>query len=320
MPGTENPFPEPAIKMAGKPTPASAVGAASAGTAPRAERRLLGDNPGQTAILALIVMILPVMMTTTNNRISDTNHRIDRVEDKITALDNKLDEEIDGLEVKMEAGFAAVDERFNKVDERFAKVDERFVQIDERFNARFDELDDKFNVLDNKFNVLDDKFDVLDKNMTALIAVLGVTDQVAAALNQRLPTSSTSAKDNETNHQADPAASASIDNEEALEQQLNQQDVDDTKLAETHYTSAGNDEALSDSDDSRQSAMKTTSSQLQQGLPRYTCGSHSDILSCLGAVAQSGRAPALQAGGRRFKSDQLHPRPMLTIRQIWEWE
>ncbi len=313
MPGTENPFPEPAMEIAGNPAPASAVGVASAATAPRAERRLLGDNPGQTAILALIVMILPVMMTTTNSRISDANRRIDRVEDKITALDNKLDDEIDGLEVKMEAGFAAVDERFNKVDERF-------VQIDERFNARFDELDDKFNVLDNKFNVLDDKFDVLDKNMTALIAVLGVTDQVAAALNQRLPTSSTSAKDNETNHQADPAASASIDNEEALEQQLNQQDVDDTELAETHYTSAGNDEALSDSDDSRQSAMKTTSSQLQQGLPRYTCGSHSDILSCLGAVAQSGRAPALQAGGRRFKSDQLHPKPIPTIRQIWEWE
>ena len=118
-------------------------GTPQAATATPTIRSQVAENPLMSFFGLLIVALLAAAIAAPNIRINDTNRRIDRLEDR------------------MEAGFAAVDARFSEIDARFDEVD-----------ARFDELE----------KAVDARFDAIELKLAVLIAGLGFTDDVNAAI------------------------------------------------------------------------------------------------------------------------------------------
>ena len=110
-------------------------------------RARLGDNPMQAVLGAAVVGLLIFSLTSNSNRIA-------RLEDAINA------------------GFAAQDAKF---EDRFAK-----------FEDRIDGLEDRIDGLEDRIDGLEDRIDDLDLKLTALIAALNKTDEVAAAIEGRL--------------------------------------------------------------------------------------------------------------------------------------
>ena len=138
-------------------TPAPAHATAAAPTL----RSQIVENPLLSFLGLMIIALLSAAIASPHIRINDTNARIDR------------------LDARMTAGF-------DKVDARFEKVDARFDELEADIDARFAKVDVKFDEVDARFEEIDARFDELDLKLTALIAVLGATDEVNAIIEGRL--------------------------------------------------------------------------------------------------------------------------------------
>ena len=67
-------------------------------------------------------------------------------------------------------------------NDRFGEVNDRFGEVNDRFIALEASIDRRFAAQDAKIDALDAKFDEMNLKLTALIAALGKTDEVDAAL------------------------------------------------------------------------------------------------------------------------------------------
>ena len=160
---TASPIPaaEAAPPMAQTPGTAPQVPSAQAATAhaPTAAakpslRAQAAENPLLSFFGLMIIALLAAAVAAPNIRINDTNRRIDRLEDTMTA--------------------------------RFAAVDARFDKIDTKIDTKFAELGTKIAALEAKIAALDAKFDEMHVTLIALVATIGATDDVSAALEGRL--------------------------------------------------------------------------------------------------------------------------------------
>ena len=104
------------------------------------------ENPMQALLAAAVLALLTIGFTSINDRIGDSNDRIDETNERITRLEERLEA------------------RFVSIDARFASIESRFASIEARIAAQ------------------DDKIDEINLKLTALIAALGLTDQVDGAL------------------------------------------------------------------------------------------------------------------------------------------
>ena len=81
-------------------------------------------------------------------------------------------------------------DRFAEINGRFAEVDGRFAEINAEINGRFAEVDGRFARLEEKvdagFAAQDAKIDEINLKLTALIAALGMTSHIDAALDGTL--------------------------------------------------------------------------------------------------------------------------------------
>ncbi len=76
-------------------------------------------------------------------------------------------------------GFTTTNSRIDDTNQRIDRLEVRMDRLEDRMNR----LEDK---MDARFEAIDARFDILEKNMTALIAALGKTDEVEAAVEGRL--------------------------------------------------------------------------------------------------------------------------------------
>ena len=137
--------------------------AVAANTKPNSARRRI-EHPMQAIFGAVVVLLLSLALTQTNDRIS-------RLDDRVSRLDDKVD-----------TGFVRIEERFAQQD---AKFDERFAQQDKK--------------LDDRFARQDEKLDEINLKLTALIAALNATAEVEAALDGRLLDPNAATTDNPAN-------------------------------------------------------------------------------------------------------------------------
>jgi len=140
-----------------------AVGAESGGRASQAatvaRARIAGTSAGAMATLAAALLGVGVTMllqtlNTNSNRISDIN--------------------------------ASVISLQSSVDSRFAGTSIRIDRLEDRMGAEFDKVDARFDKVDARFDKVDARFDRIEAILAALIASLGQTDAVEAALEGRL--------------------------------------------------------------------------------------------------------------------------------------
>ncbi len=131
-----------------RPDPAPAATAAEPAAEPSRWARL-GDHPVQTALLTAIATVAVGLLFFS-----------------LTTLDNKIEK---------------VDTKIDKVETNLTdKVDTKITELDTKLTARIDKVE-------VKVDGLDDKVDEINLKLTALIAGLGMTDLVDAAVEGRLP-------------------------------------------------------------------------------------------------------------------------------------
>ena len=130
-------------------------------------RDKVAENLLTTILGSVVVALLGFTLVSSNVRITRLEDKVDTrflaQDDKIERGFSELDAKIDGLEERMDARFAAQD----------AKIDARFA------------------VQDEKFAVLDEKIDEISLKLTALIAGLGMTGAVEAAVDRPIVAPST---------------------------------------------------------------------------------------------------------------------------------
>lgn len=89
------------------------------------------------------------------------------------------------LEDKVDTRFLAQDD---KIERKFSELDAKIDGLEERIDAKIDALEERidarFAVQDEKFAVLDEKIDEIGLKLTALIAGLGMTGAVEAAVDR----------------------------------------------------------------------------------------------------------------------------------------
>ena len=107
---------------------------------------------------------------------------------RITRLEDKVDTRFLAQDDKIERGFSELDAKIDGLEER---MDARFAAQDAKIDARFAVQDEKFAVLDEKIAVLDEKIDEISLKLTALIAGLGMTGAVEAAVDRPVVAPST---------------------------------------------------------------------------------------------------------------------------------
>ena len=164
----EDPNPAQSEGSSGSPTAVApnteaAPIAVAPNTEPNSARKYL-EHPLQTILGTVAVLLLGLLLTQTNDRIS-------RLEDKV------------------DIGFA-------KIDERFAAQDAEF---DERFAAQDAKFDERFARIDERFAAQDARFDEINLKLIALIAALNATAEVEAALDGRLLDPNAAPNDNPAN-------------------------------------------------------------------------------------------------------------------------
>ena len=134
-------------------------------------RDKVAENLLTTILGSVVVALLGFTLVSSNVRITRLEDKVDTrflaQDDKIEREFSELDAKIDGLEERMDARFAA----------QGAKIDARFAAQDAKIDARFA-------VQDEKFAVLDEKIDEISLKLTALIAGLGMTGAVEAAVDR----------------------------------------------------------------------------------------------------------------------------------------
>ena len=96
------------------------------------------------------------------------------------------------LEDKVDTRFLAQDD---KIERKFSELDAKIDGLEERIDAKIDALEERidarFAVQDEKFAVLDEKIDEIGLKLTALIAGLGMTGAVEAAVDRPVVAPST---------------------------------------------------------------------------------------------------------------------------------
>ena len=96
------------------------------------------------------------------------------------------------LEDKVDTRFLAQDD---KIERKFSELDAKIDGLEERIDAKIDALEERidarFAVQDEKFAVLDEKIDEIGLKLTALIAGLGMTGAVEAAVDRPVVTPAT---------------------------------------------------------------------------------------------------------------------------------
>ena len=123
-------------------------------------RDKVAENLLTTILGSVVVALLGFTLVSSNVRITRLEDKVDtrflEQDDKIERKFSELDAKIDGLEERIDAKIDALEER---IDARFA-------------------------VQDEKFAVLDEKIDEIGLKLTALIAGLGMTGAVEAAVDR----------------------------------------------------------------------------------------------------------------------------------------
>ena len=79
-------------------------------------------------------------------------------------------------------GFTSINDRINDSNDRIDETNERIIRLDERLEARFASIEARFASIEARIAAQDDKIDEINLKLTALIAALGLTDQVDGAL------------------------------------------------------------------------------------------------------------------------------------------
>ena len=189
------PSPTPAIQAASdmsQPSdtaPCAPPAAATAAAEKPSVRDKVAENLTTTILGSVIVALLGFTLVSSNVRITRLE---DKVDVRFFAQDDKIDRKFSELDAKIDAGFAAQDA---KIDARFAaqdaKIDARFAAQDVKIDALEQRIDAKFAVQDEKFAALDEKIDEIGLKLTALIAGLGMTGAVDAAVDTPVPAPST---------------------------------------------------------------------------------------------------------------------------------
>ena len=133
------------------------------------------ENPLLSLFGAVIVVLLGSLLTTSNIRISETNERL-------ASLETRLDTRIDRLEDRLDS----LDGRIDSLNSRIDSLDGRIDRLDSRIdslNSRIDSLNSRIDSLDSRVGSLEGTVAGIDRKLTALIAALGKTDEVEAALS-----------------------------------------------------------------------------------------------------------------------------------------
>ncbi len=143
-------------------------------------RGQVAENPLLSFFGLLIIALLAAAVAAPNIRINDTNRRIDRLEDTMTARFAAVDARFDKIETKIDTETAALDAKIDaKIAQLDAKIDAKFAQLDAKIDAKFAQLD-------AKIAELDAKIDEMHLTLIALVATLGATDDMAAAVGGEL--------------------------------------------------------------------------------------------------------------------------------------
>ena len=141
-------------------------------------RDKVAENLLTTILGSVVVALLGFTLVSSNVRITRLEDKVDTrflaQDDKIERKFSELDAKIDGLEERIDAKIDGLEERID------AKID----GLEERIDARFA-------VQDEKFAVLDEKIDEISLKLTALIAGLGMTGAVEAAVDRPIVAPST---------------------------------------------------------------------------------------------------------------------------------
>ena len=173
------PADQPVARRAGAGDPATAPRAVGKGARPGLLSQMT-ENPLLSLFGAIIVVLLGFVLTTSNIRISETN-------DRITSLDNRINGRIDRLDSRINSRIDGLDSRIDRLDSRInSRIDgleDRIDRLDSRINSRIDGLGDRIDGLDSRIGSLESTVASIDRNLTALIATLGKTDEVEGALS-----------------------------------------------------------------------------------------------------------------------------------------
>ena len=164
-------------------SPATPDGALAATVRPSL-RGQVAENPLTSILGSVIVALLGFTLVSSNVRIARLEDKVDAVDERLTAQNAKIDELEDTLEDKIDERFAVQDAR---IDGRLTAQDVRINELDDKIDGRFaaqvarmDELEDK---LDERFAAQDATIDDISLKLTALIAGLGMTGAVDAAVD-----------------------------------------------------------------------------------------------------------------------------------------
>ena len=109
------------------------------------------ENPLLSLFGAVIVVLLGFVLTTSSIRISETNDRISETNDRITSLETRIDQRITSLETR-------IDQRIDRLEGRMDRLEDRIVSLESGVAG-------------------------IDRKLTALIAALGVGEEVDNTLS-----------------------------------------------------------------------------------------------------------------------------------------
>ena len=152
-------------------------------------RDKVAENLLTTILGSVVVALLGFTLVSSNVRITRLEDKVDTrflaQDDKIERKFSELDAKIDGLEERIDAKIDGLEERID------AKIDGLEERIDAKIDGLEERIDARFAVQDEKFAVLDEKIDEIGLKLTALIAGLGMTGAVEAAVDRPVVAPST---------------------------------------------------------------------------------------------------------------------------------
>ena len=172
------------------------------GRAAGALRTAVTDNLLVAVFGPLIVLLLGYSLYTTNDRFNEINNRFNEIDnrfnDRFSEIDNRFNDRFNEINDRFAAQDARIDRRFAemeaRINDRFAaqdaRIDRRFAEMEARIDAKFAAQDAR---IDARLAAQDAKIDDIRLKLTALIAILNMTDEVDAAVAGELTAPTTPA-------------------------------------------------------------------------------------------------------------------------------
>ena len=152
-------------------------------------RDKVAENLLTTILGSVVVALLGFTLVSSNVRITRLE---DKVDARFLAQDDKIERKFSELDAKIERKFSELDAKIDGLEERMdAKIDGLEERIDAKIDGLEERIDARFAVQDEKFAVLDEKIDEIGLKLTALIAGLGMTGAVEAAVDRPVVAPST---------------------------------------------------------------------------------------------------------------------------------